>query len=92
MKPPESPGSKAATHAKSGLFHVAEPAITTPPRRLHHGEYDQTEEALAKAGQGKNRGEPPMRIFDAITDFIADVINFFIAALDSFLSIFGINI
>lgn len=33
-----------------------------------------------------------MRIFDAITDFIADVINFFIAALDSFLSIFGINI
>lgn len=33
-----------------------------------------------------------MGIFEVITDVIADVINFFIAALDRFLSIFGIDI
>lgn len=33
-----------------------------------------------------------MGIYGTVTDFIADVINFFIALLDNFLSIFGIDI
>lgn len=33
-----------------------------------------------------------MSILKAIADFIADVVNFFIGALDVFLGLFGINI
>lgn len=33
-----------------------------------------------------------MGIYDALTDFIADVVNFFIALLDDFLGFFGIDI
>ncbi|MFM1919278.1 MAG: hypothetical protein RLZZ303_912 [Candidatus Hydrogenedentota bacterium] len=33
-----------------------------------------------------------MGIFEAFNDFIADVVNFFIALLDDFLGFFGIDI
>jgi hypothetical protein len=33
-----------------------------------------------------------MGIFEALGDFIADVVNFFIRLLDDFLGIFGIDI